>query len=769
MLRSSSTVFLILIFGSYKFTVNADFSPFDIVDEYVKQFRSGIGSLCQWSDTYKHEQKNYEKSNFNHTLALGDAEEYDFVIVGGGTAGLTLAHRLSEEPRWKILVLEAGGLETPITEVPAMQPQLQTTGYTWGYKTCAQKHACLGSVDNKCLVVKGKALGGDTAINDMLYTRGHPRDYDIWADTGMRGWCWDNVLPYFRKIEDACIEDMDKKFRHYGGPIHLESLYPSDPTLAEHFLKAGLECGLERIDYNGREHLGLGLPQLITKQGKRHSVAKAYLKPILQRKNLVLSPNSQVLQVLISDITKEANGVTYIHDGKVFLAKATKEVILAAGAINSAQLLLLSGVGPKEDLKHFEIEPVADLAVGKYLKDQVSFVGLNFVYDPLHEKHTIEDSIQSIQTIETSDSIESHNNKDKIHKYKPDHDQNSKEDHYDHSKENHSHSKEDLHLHINDNSYHHKDDYHHKKDPAIEIAHISNGQPSLDIRLRSTSHQFIPQIGKDYESEFYHKHGGNKDETEETSTKSKLFWINDSTDEEIIKYLRYGKGSLSTTGLQLVGYLKTEFSKDSTAYPDVQILIKKTHPKGGCYHFKGANLRKDLQDIFCKAYEGFNVEIVLLHPKSQGYLKLDDVDPYHQPYINPNALADEDEYDVQTLLAGIRKVINMLNGPAMQKLGVKLVKEKIPECDQAIFNDEYWKCAIKYMSVTRGQITGTAKMGLKTEKDAVVDEELKVYGVHKLRVADASVIPVSITGNVMAPEIMIAEKAADILKKCWIV
>ncbi|XP_057669060.1 glucose dehydrogenase [FAD, quinone]-like [Diorhabda carinulata] len=738
MLRSSVTL---LILGICKFTVKADFSPFDIVDEYVKQFRSGIGSLCQWSDTYKYEQKNYEKSTFNNTLALGDAEEYDFVIVGGGTAGLTLAHRLSEEPRWKILVLEAGGLETPITEVPAMQPQLQTTGYTWGYKTCAQKHACLGSVDNKCLVVKGKALGGDTAINDLLYTRGHPRDYDIWADSGMRGWCWENVLPYFRKIEDACVEDMDKKFRHYGGPIHLENLYPSDPILAEHFLEAGLECGLDRIDYNGRDHIGLGLPQVITKQGKRHSVAKAYLKPILQRKNLVLLPNSQVVEVLISDITKEANGVAYIHDGKVFLAKATKEVILSAGAINSAQLLMLSGVGPKEDLKHFEIEPIADLAVGKQLKDQVSFVGLNFVYDPLHVKHAIEDSIQSIQTVETSDSIERRNEHD------------SK----DYTKENNYNSKS------HHNYQNIKDDYHHKKDPAIEIAHISEG------RFHNKNHRFIPQIGKDYESEFYHKHGGIKDENNETSTVSKLFWINDSTDEEIIKYLRYGKGSLSTTGLQLVGYIKTEFSRDSTAYPDVQILIKKTHPKGGCYHFKGANLRKDLHDIFCKAYEGFNVEIVLLRPKSQGYLKLDDVDPYHQPYINPNALGDEDEYDVQTLLAGIRKVINMINGPAMQKLGVKLVKEKIPECDQAIFNDEYWKCAIKYMSVTRGQITGTAKMGLKTEKDAVVDEELKVYGVNKLRVADASVIPVSISGNVMAPEIMIAEKAADILKKCWMV
>ncbi|XP_072381740.1 uncharacterized protein [Diabrotica undecimpunctata] len=710
--RSSSTLFALLIFVSVK----AEFSPFDIVDEYVKQFRSGIGNLCKWSDNYSYQERNYDKSEFNATLALGGAEEYDFIIVGGGTAGLTLAHRLSEEPRWRTLVLEAGGLETTVTEVPAMQPQLQTTAYTWGYKTCAQKHACLGSVGNMCSVVKGKAVGGDTAINDMLYTRGHPRDYDLWADTGMKGWCWDNVLPYFKNMEDACVEDMDRKFRHYGGPIHLENLYPSDPILAEHFLKAGLESGLERIDYNGKEHLGLGLPQVITKHGKRHSVAKAYLKPIKDRKNLELSPYSQVIEVLVSPITKEAHGVTYVHDGKVFIAKATKEVILAAGAINTPQLLMLSGIGRKSDLEHFGIHPVADLAVGKSLKDQVSFVGLNFVYDPLHEKHAIQHGILTVQTDLSSQSVgegqssknegrpqikeDHHHVKEEHHHEKEEH-HHEKEEHH-HDKEDHHHVKEDNHHdkgdhyhkedyhqvkeehhhkedyhNVKEDTHHHPDSYHHVKDPAIELVNvleIKEKRPpiNLDIRYETKDHTFIPQIGVSYEQELLQR----KEET--IKQESEMHWVNDHSDEDIIKYLRYGKGPLSTTGLQLIGYVKTEFSRDKTDYPDVQLLIKKTHPKGGCYHFNGANLRKDLKDIFCKPYEGFNVEIVLLHPKSKGFIKLNDVDPYHQPYINPMALSDEDEYDVSTLMAGIRKVLNMMNGPAMQKLGVKLVKEKIP-------------------------------------------------------------------------------------------
>ncbi|CAG9861249.1 unnamed protein product [Phyllotreta striolata] len=679
--------------------ISAEFSPFDMVDEYVRQFKLGMNSLYKWSDAYKTKQYNFDKGEFNTTLALGAAEEYDFIIVGGGTAGLTLAHRLSEEPRWKILVLEAGGLETLITQVPAVQPQLLTTSYTWGYKTCPQKHACLGMEESKCCVIKGKALGGDSSINDLLYTRGHQRDYDIWADTGMKGWCWDNVLPYFKKMENACVKDMDRKYRHYGGPIHLENFEPTEPILAEKFLEAGKHCGLEKIDYNGKEHIGLAIPQVITKHGKRYSVAKAYLNPIVERNNLVILPYSHVTEILISHITKEANGVTYIKDDKLHIAKAKKEIILSAGAINTPQLLMLSGVGPHPILHKVGIDTISDLFVGFNLKDQVSFMGLNFLYEP----------------------------------------------------------------------HHHDEKTHEEENNEVRPPH-----EALDFRFDGP--KFIPNLGLEDDDKVAHNfyNDGQQSQRIERDYKyegedahEKIKWLHSHSDNEIIDYLKYGTGPLSSTGLQLVGFIKTEFSRDRTDYPDIQILLKKTHPKGGCYHFKGYSLKKELQNLLCKPQQGFQVEIVLLHPKSKGTMKLNDVDPYHHPYINPELLSDEDEFDVGTLMAGIKKVLKIVDSPSMKKLDVKLVHEKIPECDQAIFNDEYWKCAIKYLSVARGQITGTAKMGLPTEKEAVVDQDLKVYGVHKLRVADASVIPVSITGNLMAPEIMVAERAADILKECW--
>ncbi|RZC38080.1 GMC oxred N domain containing protein, partial [Asbolus verrucosus] len=310
-----------------------------------------------------------------------------------GTSGSVIASRLSEIPEWKVLLLEAGGTEDAATRVPQNWEVLRNTPHNWGYTTTPQNYSCLGMTEHKCTIPTGRVLGGTSAINSMIYTRGNPRDYDLWADLGNEGWCFSDVLPVYKKIEDAHFQPFDKKYHHRGGPQHLQ--HPQHSRhLAEQALEAGRELGLHVVDYNGKNQMGVAIPQLTTKCGKRQSTAEAYLEPAAKRDNLIVKPLSQVLKIIISPHTKEAQGVQFLHEGKLFVAKAEKEVILAAGALNTPKILMLSGIGPKEECDRLKIHLVSDLKVGHNLKIRPSFIGLDFVYkepknDGYNEYHNI--------------------------------------------------------------------------------------------------------------------------------------------------------------------------------------------------------------------------------------------------------------------------------------------------------------------------------------------------------------------------------------------
>nr|XP_023011603.1 glucose dehydrogenase [FAD, quinone]-like isoform X3 [Leptinotarsa decemlineata] len=481
---------------------NIQASPFELTEAYIESFSQGLQELKKISEEYEYQEENFVAEMYDSKQSLTDAKEYDFIIIGSGPSGSVIANRLSEIPEWKVLLLEAGAPETKISQVPSMYHYLQTTHYDWRYSTVSQNHSCLGMEEHRCSIAAGKALGGNTAVNDMLYGRGNQRDYDLWADLGLPEWCWNDVLPYFKKIEDAHISDFDRKHHNLG-------------------------------------------------------------------------------------------------------------------------------IGPKEELEQLHITPVADLRVGKNLKDQVGFIGLNFILN------------------ETS----------KVHG----------------------------------------------------------------------------------ESEF------------------------------LMEYLKNGKGPLTSAGIEAVGFLKTDASKEQAHYPDIELLISNNIYNRGHQIQKSLRVRKEIYDAVwapLEPAEGFSIQVILLHPKSTGALTLHDSDPLHHPLINTNSLTDLDDRDVESLLAGIKLSLKLSHTDALQKLGIHLNHNKVPGCEH-YEGDNYWKCAIKYLSVNLGQISGTAKMGPVTDKEAVVDEKLRVYGVHKLRVADASVIPVTISSNLMAPCIMIGEKAADLIKETW--
>jgi choline dehydrogenase len=290
---------------------------------------------------------------------------FDYVIVGAGSAGCALANRLSEDPQVRVLVLEAGGPDRKQEiQIPAAFAKLFKTSFDWAYETEPQAH--LGN--RRLYWPRGKMLGGSSSMNAMMYIRGHRHDYDAWRDQGNPGWGFAEVLPYFRRLENE--ERGASEFHGVGGPLNIADLRTVNP-LTRAFLAGAQEIGIPAtIDFNGLQQEGVGLTQVTQKRGKRHSTAVAYLKPALSRANLEVTTWAQATRILFEG--GRAVGLAYLHDGKTEQVRAKREVILAGGAINSPQLLLLSGVGSAEQLSPMGIKVIRDLpGVGQNLQDHL--------------------------------------------------------------------------------------------------------------------------------------------------------------------------------------------------------------------------------------------------------------------------------------------------------------------------------------------------------------------------------------------------------------
>jgi choline dehydrogenase len=283
--------------------------------------------------------------------------------VGAGSAGCVLAARLTENSAANVLLLEAGGRDTAKEiHIPAAFSKLFKTGVDWNYSTEPEPF-----LNNRKLYwPRGKVLGGSSSMNAMIYIRGNATDYDGWKNLGNDGWGFADVLPYFKKSESrergAC------EFHGTGGPVNVADLRLVNP-LTRAFLAGAKEIGIaENADFNATAQDGVGLYEVTQKNGQRHSAADAYLRPALARPNLTLVSKAQATRVLIEN--GRATGVAFIRNGVAEEAHATSEVILAGGTVNSPQLLMLSGVGPADDLVRLGIPVVQNLpGVGKNLQD----------------------------------------------------------------------------------------------------------------------------------------------------------------------------------------------------------------------------------------------------------------------------------------------------------------------------------------------------------------------------------------------------------------
>ncbi len=326
-------------------------------------------------------------------------KEYDFIILGAGSAGCVLANRLSSNPDFNVCLIEAGSKDTDIRlHVPLGFAFLGAgSKYSWNYNTEPQKEFAKVKVLEPATSVvdstggvhevesdseehrrgyqpRGKTLGGSSSINAMLYVRGHKWDYDHWSELGNAGWSYDEVLPYFKKAEHNEVHQ--DSYHGTNGPLNVANIRHKNKPVDD-FVESGASIFGLNEDFNGENQEGIGYYQTTQKDGKRCSAAKAYLVPALERENLTVLTDTNVNKIIINN--GRATGVSCIgEDGNAFEVKASKEVLLSSGAFGSPQVLLRSGIGPEQEITKHGIEHKVELpGVGKNLQDHIDYLSVH--------------------------------------------------------------------------------------------------------------------------------------------------------------------------------------------------------------------------------------------------------------------------------------------------------------------------------------------------------------------------------------------------------
>lgn len=307
-------------------------------------------------------------------------QEYDFIVVGAGPAGCVLTHRLTEVDQWKVLLLEAGLDDSIYSDIPLFNTYFLYTEHNWNYLSEYQETACQGMVGKRCPWPAGKGMGGGTIVNALIYTRGNKYDFDHWASLGNKGWSYEEVLPYFIKSEQVLIPQYKNSTHHGHSGLLGVDFPPFHTPIRDAFMAAGKEVGYEFVDYHDPDTpVGFSPIQATMTNGRRNGASRTFLHSIKKRKNFHVVEQAHVTKILIDPMSKRAYGVEFIKKGRKRKVFVRKEVILAAGAFNTPQILMLSGIGHKDYLEEMGIPVIKNSPVGDNLQEHISMAGLAFM------------------------------------------------------------------------------------------------------------------------------------------------------------------------------------------------------------------------------------------------------------------------------------------------------------------------------------------------------------------------------------------------------
>ena len=597
-------------------------------------------------------------------------DEFDFIVVGGGSAGAVIASRLSEDPACRVALIEAGERPPEISALPIAPAAMQLNPATdWMY-TADPGKAGLGLNGGRVPVPRGKMLGGSSGINYMMYVRGNPGDFDAWAEGGAAGWSYAEVLPYFKKSEGLAPSTeitIDAAAHNTTGPLGVSVRDPVLPA-ARQFVEAAVATGIPRGDYNGRDRTApqgvVSLTQFTTRDGRRSSTYHAFLAGAPeQRSNLTIITGARATRVLLEGegAGMIATGVEYrTAAGETAIINAAREVILSAGAIGSPQLLLLSGIGPRRELEAAGVACRVDAPdVGKHLQD-------------------------------------------------------------------------------------------HAMCPLMYPA------PGLGVTMNELALTMGPDALRAPAGPLP------ADPAEDTNLPPELLALKQAAEQRLAEWQATGRG-LGASSLADAAVFCSSGLGDPGRH-DIEIIFFMT---GANEEFQRTIMNIDTARFFedaGKQVANDSENVVLLPhpvlPRSRGEITLDSGDPAGNPVIRYNYY--NDPHDMKVMLAGIRKTMEIAaHWPGNRKPGSVMIPPFLAakhgyrqggEPSDALLED-----FALHFSLTVYHPTSTCRIG------DVVDPRLRLKGVGRLRVADASVMPSVTAGNTNAPCIMIGEKAAEMI------